>query len=181
MLALVVIAVCAIVFHFARNGSRQKRFVPEIRAASERYGVDPLLVKAVIWRESGFDPGVRGRAGEIGLMQLQEIAAQEWADHERIRTFEHEHCLDPGTNTMAGTYYLGKLLKRYKQTDDPVAYALADYNAGRGNVVRWNNGPAATNSTLFMAQISFPGTEKYIRAVTRRYELYRWQSRIGWN
>src|SRR5712671_6566347 len=62
-----------------------------IRAAAQRYGVDPALVKAVVWRESRFNPHVRGRAREIGLMQIQEIAAQEWADAERLPAFEHEH------------------------------------------------------------------------------------------
>ena len=31
---------------------------------------------------------------------------------------------------------LSKLLKRYHQTDNALPYALADYNAGRGNVLR---------------------------------------------
>jgi len=41
--------------------------------------VEPALIKAVAWRESKFDTHARGRAGEIGLMQLREEAAQEWA------------------------------------------------------------------------------------------------------
>ena len=48
---------------------------------------------------------------------------------------------------MAGTWYLRKLLRRYPRADDPVVYALADYNAGRTHVLRWNKGPAATNVT----------------------------------
>src|SRR2546428_11154049 len=66
-----------------------------IHAAAQRYGVDAALIKAVVWRESRFDPSVRGRAQEIGLMQLQEAAAQEWAEAEHIAGFEHEHCFDP--------------------------------------------------------------------------------------
>ena len=58
------------------------------------------------------------------------------------RTFAHEHCFDPGTNTLAGTWYLRKLMRRYAQTDNPLPYALADYNAGRGNVLKWNQGAA---------------------------------------
>lgn len=144
-----------------------------IRAAARRYGVEPALVKAIVWRESRFNPDVRGRAGELGLMQIQEIAAGEWADAEHIRTFDHAHCLDPHTNTLAGTFYLAKLLRRYTRTDNPLPYALADYNAGRGNVVKWNNGAAATNSAVFLAQITFPSTRNYIAAVLGRYERYR--------
>jgi soluble lytic murein transglycosylase len=144
-----------------------------IRAAAERYGVEPALVKAVVWRESHFHPRVRGRAGEIGLMQLQEAAAREWASAEHLESFEHEHCLDPGTNTLAGTWYLRKLLRQYARTDNPVPYALASYNAGCGNALKWNQGEAATNSAAFIEQIRFPMTRDYVRSVMRRYEHYR--------
>lgn len=144
-----------------------------IRAAAKCYGVEPALVKAVVWRESHFHPNIRGRVGEIGLMQLQEDAAREWADAEHIHGFAHEHCFDPFTNTLAGTWYLRKMLRRYTQTDNPLPYALADYNAGRGNVMKWLGGPAATNSQAFIEQIGFPGTRHYVETVLERYALYR--------
>ena len=157
----------------------EEKFTPQIRAAAGRYGVDPLLVKAVIWRESRFNPNARGTSGEIGLMQIQELAAQEWADAEHTPAFLHAHCFDPGTNTLAATFYLAKLLKRYSKTDNPVPYALSDYNAGRGNVLKWNNGAAATNSVAFIEQIGFPGTRVYVKSVMRRREIYRFLSRFG--
>lgn len=144
-----------------------------ILAAARRYGVQPSLVKAIVWRESRFNPKRRGRAGEIGLMQIRESAAREWAAAERLKGFTTEHLLDPGTNTLAGTWYLQKLLKRYARTDNPLPYALADYNAGRGNVLKWERGSASSSSEDFVKQIGFPGTKNYVRAVTRRYEHYR--------
>jgi soluble lytic murein transglycosylase len=148
-----------------------------IRAAARRYGVEPALIKAIVWRESHFHPLVRGRAEEIGLMQLQEEAAREWASAEHLPDFLHEHCFDPGTNTLAGTWYMRKLLRRYVQTDNPLPYALADYNAGRGNVLKWNRGAAATNSDAFTGQIGFPGTRDYVKSVMRRYAHYQPQFR----
>src|SRR5687767_10381014 len=62
-----------------------------IRAAALRYGVDPTLIKAVIWRESRFDPKAHGKANEIGLMQIREAAAEEWAKAEGIPFFSHQH------------------------------------------------------------------------------------------
>jgi soluble lytic murein transglycosylase len=144
-----------------------------IRAAAERFGVDPALVKAVVWRESRFQPAVRGRAGELGLMQIREDAAFEWAYSERNTNFTHEHCMDPQTNILSGTFYLAKLLRRYTKTDNALPYALADYNAGRGNVLKWNDGRAATNSVEFINQIGFPGTSNYVMSVMSRYESYR--------
>jgi peptidoglycan lytic transglycosylase len=144
-----------------------------IRAAARRYGVEPALVKAIVWRESHFHPRIHGRAGELGLMQLQEEPALEWASAEHLDQFQHEQCLDPGTNTLAGTWYFRKLLRRYTQTDNPLPYALADYNAGRGNVLRWEQGAAVTNSAAFIARITFPGTRNYVRSVMRRYAHYQ--------
>lgn len=144
-----------------------------IRAAALRYGLEPALVKAIVWRESHFDPLARGRAQEFGLMQLQEAAAREWAVAERLAAFEHVHCFNPVTNTLAGTWYLRKLLHRYAATDNALPYALAEYNAGRGNVLKWNKGEAATNSLAFVEQIGFPSTKAYVHEVTARYEHYQ--------
>jgi soluble lytic murein transglycosylase len=144
-----------------------------IREAARRYGVEPALVKAVVWRESRFNPEARGTAQELGLMQIQEYAAGEWATAEHIPNFEHSTCLNPRTNLLAGTFYLGKLLRRYSKTDHPLPYALADYNAGRGNVLKWATGEATTNSAAFMTQIGFPGTSNYVQAVMERYEHYK--------
>ena len=131
-----------------------------ILAAAARYGMDPALIKAVVWRESRFNPKVRGRAGEIGLMQIRADAAKEWAAAEKISFFSHQQLFDPGKNTMAGTWYLRKLLGRYSKTDNPLPYGLADYNAGRAHVLKWlrGNEGAATNSRIFLEQIDFPGT-----------------------
>ena len=102
-----------------------------------------------------------------------EEAAQEWADAEQLADFVHEHCFHPLTNTFAGAFYLRKLLKRYTRTDNPIPYALADYNAGRGNVVKWLQGEAATNSAIFVEGIPFPGTKKYVKSILHRYQRYR--------
>jgi soluble lytic murein transglycosylase len=106
-------------------------------------------------------------------MQLRDEAAQEWADAEHIPGFVHEHCLNAQTNTLAGTWYLRKLLRRYRSTDNAEPYALADYNAGRGNVLKWLGGAAATNSAAFIEQIQFPGTKDYVVEVMRREKHYR--------
>jgi soluble lytic murein transglycosylase len=170
-LLLLLILSAVIGWFWWQNRMERSQDVP-IRAAAKRYGVDPALVKAIVWRESRFNPRARGRAQEIGLMQIREDAAQEWADAEHISGFDHEHCVDPMTNTLAGTWYLKKLLQRYTRTDDPVPYALADYNAGRGNVLKWNTGVAATNSSVFIERIGFPMTKAYVKSVVARRRHY---------
>lgn len=144
-----------------------------ILAAARKYGLEPALVKAVVWRESSFNPRARGSKGEVGLMQISEIAAREWAAAEKLPSFRHAELFDPAKNTMAGSWYLAKVMRRYMNTDNPYRYALADYNAGRANVLQWINGAGSTNSEVFLKQIDYPGTRRYVRSILQRYGRYR--------
>jgi soluble lytic murein transglycosylase len=144
-----------------------------ILAASAKHAVDPALVKAVVWRESWFDPNARGSSGEVGLMQIMKDTANDWAAAERATHFAHSQLYNPAKNTDCGAWYLRRLLNRYRHTDDPVVYALAAYNAGPTRVAKWSKGAAATNSTVVLEEMDFPGTRKYVRSVTRRYQHYR--------
>jgi soluble lytic murein transglycosylase len=156
-----------------RERQRERQYKDEIAKAAARYRIDPLLVKAVIWRESRFDRNARGKAGEIGLMQIMELTGEEWAEAERLRGFSKNHLWDPSRNIQAGSWYLSKCLKRYTNTDNPLPYALADYNAGRSHVLRWNKGQASTNSAAFLAQIDYPGTRRYAQSIIDRYHYYQ--------
>ncbi len=152
---------------------REQRAEPHILEAARSFGVDPALVKAVVWKESRFQSDAHGRAGELGLMQVGTLAAREWVRAERVDAFRSEFLLDPVRNTRAGTWYLAKLLRRYSAADQPEAFALADYNAGRSNVLRWARGPAATNAGAFLAAVDFPSTRAYVRSVLARRDRYR--------
>lgn len=156
---------------------RDHRYDALILAAARQYGVEPALVKAVMWRESSFKARARGRRGEVGLMQIRTGAASDWAKAEGRSAPTEWELLDPALNTQVGAWYLARLLRRYQQTDNPAAYALADYNAGRSNVLRWLQGPAATNSAAFLSQMDFPGTRAYVRSVLNRYRHYQPQFR----
>ena len=59
------------------NINHESRFDSQIRQAALKYNVSPALVKAVIWRESRFKPKARGSVGEVGLMQIRELTAQD--------------------------------------------------------------------------------------------------------
>lgn len=155
-----------------RECRQNHRHDQAIAEAARHAGLDPALIKAVVWKESHFDENARGQAGEIGLMQLMDPAAQDWAAAARAYPLPMDHLFNPRTNTLAGAWYLAKLLRRYRQTDDPLPYALADYNAGRGNVLKWLKGPAATNSVAFIQAIGFPGTRRYVQEVLARRSAY---------
>jgi soluble lytic murein transglycosylase len=173
---------------------RFHRFDPMIMEVAGRHKVDPMLVKAIVWRESKLMPSKEGSAGERGLMQIREDAAFEWAKAEKIASFVPTDLFDPKTNLEAGTWYLAQALNRWKDKDDPLPFALAEYNAGRRNVQRWvddarvreeeqeRRQPGSTDSRVsgdeLAESIGFPGTKAYVAAVRRRMEFYRTRGRM---
>lgn len=143
-----------------------------IASSATRHGVDPLLVKAVIWQESRFHPDKLGGHGERGLMQVTEPAAQDWVAAEKIETFVPEDLLDPRTNIEVGTWYLGNALKHWSAQEDPLPFALGEYNAGRSRVKRWAGGAQISAEELSRA-MDIASTRAYIAAVRKRYEYYK--------
>src|SRR6267378_5147054 len=110
--------------------ARFHRYDRLIRGVALEHHLDPMLVKAVVWRESRFDPKKHGSHGERGLMQVSERAANEWARENKITTFQVDQLFDPKTNLEAGTWYLQRAFERWEVHSDPTPFALAEYNAG---------------------------------------------------
>ena len=151
-----------------------------IRSVAIANHLDPMLVKAVVWRESRFDPKKYGGARERGLMQVSEKAANEWARENKIDTFRVEQLFDPKTNIDAGTWYLRRAFEHWETQSDPMPFALAEYNAGASRAQRWSGGDgvAAVPPQTFLRNIDFPGTRKYVDSIIERYEFYQRRGRM---
>src|SRR5881396_3508623 len=143
-----------------------------IRSVALEHHLDPMLVKAVVWRESRFDPRKHGGAGERGLMQVREKAANEWARENKIANFHVEQLFDPRTNLEAGTWYLRRAFEHWETQSDPLPFALAEYNAGASRAQRWSGGAGVADIPVrkFLQNIDFPGTRKYVDSISARYE-----------
>ena len=142
-----------------------------IRAAAAHYEMDPALIKAVVWRESTFNADARGTSGELGLMQIREAAANEWARAEEIPNFHHGHLVDAKSNVLAGTWYLKKWMNRAPHTNNPLPFALAAYNAGPGKARQWAKD--TNSSEQFVEQIDYPATKDYVLTVQKKAAEYR--------
>jgi peptidoglycan lytic transglycosylase len=160
--------------------ARFQRYDRLIRLVSAQAHLDPMLVKAVVWRESRFDPQKYGIAGERGLMQVSEKAADEWAQENKVEDFLPEELFDPRINLQAGTWYLKRALEHWEQQPDPLPFALAEYNAGGSRVQRWAGGDGVPSMPVreFLSNIDFPGTRSYVDSVIQRYRFYKRRGRM---
>jgi soluble lytic murein transglycosylase len=157
--------------------ARFQQYDKLILSVAAEHQLDPMLVKAVVWRESRFDRQKYGSAGERGLMQISEKAATEWAHDQKIDNFQVDQLFDPTTNLEAGSWYLRRALDHWQNESEPMAFALAEYNAGASRVQRWVKGRSLTTSQ-FLSNIDFPTTRKYVQSILDRYAFYKKRGRM---
>lgn len=120
-----------------------------ISQSSQRYNVDPYLIKAVIKTESDFDCYALSKKGAQGLMQLMPGTAREMNVRNPFNPYE---------NIDGGTRYLRNMLDIF---DGNVPLSLAAYNAGPNRVKRLQKIPR------------IPETIRYVNKVLAYYKLYR--------
>ncbi|HEX4580344.1 MAG TPA: LysM peptidoglycan-binding domain-containing protein [Candidatus Dormibacteraeota bacterium] len=95
---------------------------------ANQVGVDPTLVKAVAWMESGWQQGVVSPTGAIGLMQVEPYTGEWVSRHLAGRTINLHIAAD---NVLAGTLLLHHLLSVHH---GDVAAALAAYYQGDASI-----------------------------------------------
>ncbi len=116
-----------------------------IYQAGAEYGVDPRLVHAVIFQESGYRADAKSGAGARGLMQMIPSTAHRFAVKDTTGA---------EANVAAGTKCLRWLLERFEGN---VELALAAYNAGEGAVDKYDGVPP------------YKQTQHYVRTIVARY------------
>lgn len=123
--------------------------------AGRKYDVDPALVKAVAFHESGYKKNIVSNKGASGLMQLMLDTA---------KGLGIEDVFNPEQNINGGAKYISQLLNKYGD----IEIALAAYNAGPGNVDKYNGVPP------------FDETKEYINNVTSSYQLLKEKKVFKW-
>jgi soluble lytic murein transglycosylase-like protein len=116
---------------------------------AKRYRLEPALLRAVIYAESGFRPDAVSRKGAVGLMQLMPRTAAQLQVHDRYDAIQ---------NIRGGAKQLHHLLILYEGN---MRLALAAYNAGVHRIQGYHH----------IARI--PETRNYVKRVLRYYYVFK--------
>jgi Rod binding domain-containing protein len=122
----------------------EKKSITEIHriidSVSQKFGVDPLLVRSIVQNESNFDQFAVSPVGAKGLMQLMEGTAHDMGV---------KNIFDPIENINGGVKYLKLLLDKFGDT----ATAVAAYNAGPGNVLKYGGIPPFKETQTYTSRV----------------------------
>ncbi len=124
------------------------------------YGIDWLLIAALAYHESGFNPKVESSKGAKGLLQLMDTTLNRFAPNLKDPVLK---------NVVAGVAYLKYLIHLYKNTRDPLSFALAAFNAGPGHI----------NDARALCYIMGRDTTDWtgcVRDAIKKFNLYRYYS-----
>lgn len=144
------------------------KYGDEIDEYAKERGLDPNLVRALILQESYYNPKAKSRVGATGLMQLMPPTAKEHAARLRI-PFAISRLENPEVNVRIGTYHLKMLVNMFSGN---TYQAVASYNAGQGNVLKWRRAAPKKPMDEFIESIPFPETRNYVKRVTMLRSAY---------
>jgi len=105
-----------------RTTDRKADYAKLIRKAAAKHGVPVKIAKAVVEVESNFNPRARGRAGEVGLMQIKPTTARGIGYRGSTKAL-----YDPATNLEWGMKYLAGA---HKRANGDLCGTILRYNAG---------------------------------------------------
>jgi soluble lytic murein transglycosylase len=139
-----------------------------VQAHETTNGIPRGLIHAVIRQESGFNPDARSPVGALGLMQLMPVTARKTAAL-MDNAVDPDQVLAPAVNLALGARYLGRLLPVFQ---GQVPLAVAAYNAGPKAVAQWVARAQGMPLDVFVAQMPFRETRRYVWRVMGNYARY---------
>lgn len=122
------------------------------------------LVWAIMRTESNYHPTALSPVGAVGLMQIMPATAESMSKGDSKRLTH------PDLNIKLGTRHLKDLLENY---DKNLTLAVAAYNAGAGNVKRWQKNYGNLPEDEFVESIPFKETREYVKKVVSSMEIYQ--------
>lgn len=145
-----------------------------VEAASR--GLDPLLLAALVRQESLFEPVAESYAGARGLGQVMPATGQGIAASLGLEGFVLDDLYRPSISIRFAAFYLAVQMRRF---DGQILVALAAYNGGPGNTLRWLESAASEDLDLFVEVITSNQSRLYLQRVYEHYLVYEGLYRTG--
>jgi len=162
------------VIFFVAGAGETDKYDTLIGKSSEKNSIDPMLVKAVISKESNFNPNARGKAGEIGLMQIRTCVASDWAKEFNCTMPTESDMAVPAVNIEIGSWYLARAIRSWSDYKHGVVLALCEYNAGRKRALEWI--PCRKSGKIM---IGIESTRTYVLDIISRYNEFASEGSSG--
>ncbi len=170
VLQVALIPSCMIADRLAAKNS-PKNIEACIAYEAAKNNVSPALIKAIIWRESRFNPNAVGKANEIGLMQITDGAVADWCRINKKGTPSRRSLFKPSLNIEIGTWYLAHVGNHWKGYKSREILQISEYNAGYGNVSKkWK--PKSPQLEVRLQDITIESTRKYVETVLQKKAEY---------
>ena len=135
------------------------------------WDIDEAFVWALVRQESAFSPQANSRAGAKGLMQLMPATAFHVTKNPKIKQ-NSTVLYETDYNLELGQKYV-RYLSEKPYIDRDMFYIIAAYNAGPGNLYKWQKNVRYNNDPLlFIEAIPARETRIYIERVMANYWMY---------
>jgi soluble lytic murein transglycosylase len=123
---------------------------------------------AIMRKESGFDPHTHSYADAIGLLQMIPPTTRRVAPALGL-TYTDDFLFDPDNNIRTGSWYIGKLLAKFK---GQIPLGAGSFNSGPRPVMRWidRNGDRPMDEMVEL--VAYTQTREYMKKVTEIYARY---------
>ncbi|WP_224982650.1 lytic transglycosylase domain-containing protein [Geomonas agri] len=139
-------------------------FRDDVAKSAAAHAVPESLVYAVMRTESNYFPAALSPVGAVGLMQIMPSTA------EAMSKGDSKRLTSPDLNIKLGTRHLKDLLELY---DRNLTLTVAAYNAGSGNVKRWQKAYGDLPQDEFVESIPFRETREYVKKVVSSMQMYQ--------
>jgi len=138
-----------------------------VKKVSLTYNVEIWKIYAIMKAESVYNHRAVSSVGAAGLMQLMPATAKDIAKGLKITSY---NLYDPEISITFGTNYLNWLRRIHK---DNFRIIAGSYNAGPGNMIKWQENIKADDFDLFVEKVPFEETRGYMLRITKFLFQYR--------
>lgn len=139
---------------------------------AKKRNIDRSWVYGLARAESAFIEDVKSPAGALGLMQVMPRTGTATAKSIGLKGFKPYKLTRAETNIPIGTAYMKQMLDKFNGN---MVLATASYNAGPHRVLKWLPKQGCVAPDVWIEQIPFNETRKYVRRVLYFANIYDWR------